>query len=302
MAGTSGGVVDFKVLQKELSTAVEAEAARKRIDEMKKRAITNSASYDEFRHKVACAHLKKLDRKDMESLGRSEPHQRSFTGNTVASKAAMGGGGRKLFKDKTKCDELKFSADAPTAKPKNSADFERDWRRRCPTASAKFRYLLLVEPANLPAIFTVELPDVILDGIVDALAAVTGGSSGGGGGGEGVEDMAAVRAQAGGDGAVASLVLDILAGMSRVNRFDLTTAFMSKKQKAAVNKVIDWALAQQQQQQQQQQQEPSATDGAVGDDAAGSAGGDDAAGGVLAAAVPSIETTAATVRTAWGLA
>ena len=162
--------LNINKLQAELSTAVEVEAARIRVDDMKKKAITTCANYEEFRHKVACAHLKKLDRKDMESLGRNEPHQRSFSANSAAGHGRIES--RRIFKDKTKCDELKFSTAAPTVRPKTTADFEREWRRRCPTAQDKWRYLCLVGGAALPGIFRVEMSEDIVGDILVALEAV----------------------------------------------------------------------------------------------------------------------------------
>lgn len=40
--------------------ALEEDGAVKREDDAKKRAIRTARSYDEFRHRVACAHLKPL--------------------------------------------------------------------------------------------------------------------------------------------------------------------------------------------------------------------------------------------------
>ena len=43
------GDFDLKKLEKELESAVEVEAKRQRIDDVKKHAIHSTASYEEFR-------------------------------------------------------------------------------------------------------------------------------------------------------------------------------------------------------------------------------------------------------------
>ena len=88
---SAGGAFRLGELQHELSTAIEKEDRRQRVDDMKKRAIVSSGSYDEFRHLVACAedNLSSLSRKELNSLGDSSLKKRSFGANSVA----VGGGG-----------------------------------------------------------------------------------------------------------------------------------------------------------------------------------------------------------------
>jgi hypothetical protein len=75
-------------LQKELAKSVLVEEERYNIDEMKKRAITKARSYDEFRQMVLCANLKPMKSKELAALGASNPKDRAFTHNSVASTSA----------------------------------------------------------------------------------------------------------------------------------------------------------------------------------------------------------------------
>lgn len=52
------GNVDVRLLQRELSQALQQDREYKATDAMKKRAITQAKNYDEFRDMVACATLK----------------------------------------------------------------------------------------------------------------------------------------------------------------------------------------------------------------------------------------------------
>jgi len=63
------GNIDTIKLSKELQNALEFDIAYKRTDNMKKKAVKIAKDYDEFKNFVACAHLKTLSRKEVESLG-----------------------------------------------------------------------------------------------------------------------------------------------------------------------------------------------------------------------------------------
>jgi len=55
MAASSEAAFDDERLSGELARAVDAEETYQRVNDMKKRAITTAASYDEFKNLVACA-------------------------------------------------------------------------------------------------------------------------------------------------------------------------------------------------------------------------------------------------------
>ena len=58
--------IDFQKLEKELASAVEADAKYQRENDAKFRAVEQRvASYEEFRDIVNAAHLKPLERKDI---------------------------------------------------------------------------------------------------------------------------------------------------------------------------------------------------------------------------------------------
>ncbi|RYH16036.1 hypothetical protein EON65_30775 [archaeon] len=62
------GNINLDRLSKELQSALDFDLRYKQTDNMKKRAVKVSTSYDEFKAMVACAHLKKLTKKEVESL------------------------------------------------------------------------------------------------------------------------------------------------------------------------------------------------------------------------------------------
>ena len=88
MALRVDGKVDKKKLEKELSAALDEDYKYHKTDAMKKRAIHNAKSYDEFRHMVACATLKPVNRQEMESLGQSSKgwqYKNKSTTNSIQS-------------------------------------------------------------------------------------------------------------------------------------------------------------------------------------------------------------------------
>lgn len=68
----SNGNIDTSALERELLGALEFDKKYKLQDNMKKRAVKQAPSYDDFRNMVACAHLKKVTRQDIESLSKSK--------------------------------------------------------------------------------------------------------------------------------------------------------------------------------------------------------------------------------------
>ena len=66
------GNIDTKVLEKELVESLKFDITYKQQDNMKKRAVKQAPSYDDFKNMVACAHLKKVTKQDIEELGKSK--------------------------------------------------------------------------------------------------------------------------------------------------------------------------------------------------------------------------------------
>ena len=64
----AAGNIDTAQLEAELRSALEFDVKYKQTDNMKKKAVKVSGSYDEFKARVACAHLKTLSSKEVQSL------------------------------------------------------------------------------------------------------------------------------------------------------------------------------------------------------------------------------------------
>lgn len=62
------GNINAQQLTKEIKASLEYDIRYRQVDNMKKRAIRTSTNYEEFQALVACAHLKKLSKKEVESL------------------------------------------------------------------------------------------------------------------------------------------------------------------------------------------------------------------------------------------
>jgi len=64
----SHGNIDTNLLQKEIIQSLTEDIKVKQIDNAKKRAVKTSATFDEFKARVSCAHLKPLNRNEVLSL------------------------------------------------------------------------------------------------------------------------------------------------------------------------------------------------------------------------------------------
>lgn len=64
----AAGNIDTRKLEKELRSALDFDIKYKQTDNMKKKACKVSGTYDEFKAMVACAHLKTLTSKEVQSL------------------------------------------------------------------------------------------------------------------------------------------------------------------------------------------------------------------------------------------
>lgn len=187
------GLRDLRKIEHELSTAVAEEEHRVRVDEMKKRAITTAGSYDEFKNLVACADLKPVSGKAIQTelleprrgfipgsgLVRGAESEKVRVGRrrraggdddaTVATVASADASSA-LAASMTPADEVPVWTKAPTS----PAEFERDWRRcsrgvRGPSR-AQLRYLRFVDPSVLHRLFLADIDVTLLESIVAALA------------------------------------------------------------------------------------------------------------------------------------
>ncbi|CAI5676705.1 dynein axonemal assembly factor 19 [Oreochromis niloticus] len=66
-------VIDFSALERELQVVVESERRHQRENDAKLRAVSQRASYDQFRDLVLACHMKPLEKKDKDSAPRKQP-------------------------------------------------------------------------------------------------------------------------------------------------------------------------------------------------------------------------------------
>lgn len=135
------GNINLDRLSKELQSALDFDLRYKQTDNMKKRAVKVSTSYDEFKAMVACAHLKKLTKKEVESLSNvkkgwiKKPSQESAESipSVLVEEQKM---------EETKKSDEKFVKKATKSSkvPRTAFELDRDIRRLKDNA-AKFRYV-----------------------------------------------------------------------------------------------------------------------------------------------------------------
>lgn len=122
------GNINASYLTKELKQALEEDVRYKQTDNMKKRAVKVSTDYNEFKAMVACAHLKKLTSKEVESLSHvKKGWQRSVQKDTTGSAVILTKEATEPLEPAGKFVGLPSSTQKP--KPKSAMEIERDLRR-----------------------------------------------------------------------------------------------------------------------------------------------------------------------------
>jgi hypothetical protein len=123
------GNINEAKLSKELKEALEFDIRYKQTDNMKKRAIRVATNYDEFKAMVACSHLKKLSKKEVESLAEVKKGWKKASHVSTEHNAAS-------ILDFEKEQEQLQSKNSEVVsklqnkkKPKSSMELERDLRR-----------------------------------------------------------------------------------------------------------------------------------------------------------------------------
>jgi hypothetical protein len=244
--------VDKSKLEKELSSAFVTDAKRKAEDTMKKKAILTARSYDEFRHLVAAATQKPLEKGDLGKRAELSAN-RAFGASgasTSASSAAQyiaaqnfgfgfpaggvgGGPGSAAAASATAAAALR-GGQATTVLPSSGGDVDRAWRR-LPSKPASVRYGYLaatVGPERLAACFKADIDGTLLGNLLLGVAAA------------GAE--AEAEAAAGGEGPLPSpasssysptQACEILLALSKGGRFDLARDLLSAEELAAAGKV-----------------------------------------------------------------
>lgn len=127
----SEGNINARYLTKELQEALDADVKFRQTDNMKKRAVKVSTDYTEFKNMVACAHLKKLTSKEVESLSHiKKGWQKSVAHDTSSSALILN---KELETDQLQTQNLdmkkSFNPLELKLKPKSAMEVERDLRR-----------------------------------------------------------------------------------------------------------------------------------------------------------------------------
>ena len=136
------GNIDQKRLEKSLRNALDFDIKYRQRDNMKKKACKVSSDYDEFKAMVDCAHLKRVSRKEIESLSTTKQGwaksdasgNRGNSANILNEELEKNEKGEALLSKKlsASCEKL----------PKTPLEFGRDLRRLS-DVSRRFRYVLL---------------------------------------------------------------------------------------------------------------------------------------------------------------
>lgn len=158
----ANGNVDTTHLQRELNSALEFDILYKKRDNMKKKAVKISKDYEEFKNYVACAHLKTLSRKEVESLAATKKGWQKKS--TIQKNSAQ------ILLDESKNDALfesGASIEISYRRPKTTSEVDRDWRR-LPDGD-RIKYLIQVGLKRLQKLFTIDMDVTLLEGIIVVL-------------------------------------------------------------------------------------------------------------------------------------
>lgn len=185
------GAIDSKALESELQSALQFDIKYRQQDNMKKRAVKQAPSYDDFKNMVACAHLKKVSRDEVESLSNPKKGwQKGPVGKDASSIAsilqneqrmaeqAVGGVASSAVQIKTSAVRL----------PKTTLELSRDLRR-CATDTEKVTFLASVGLKKTKAILKKDIDADFLEelmristseaAVVQEAACKTGAKEGG---------------------------------------------------------------------------------------------------------------------------
>jgi len=140
---------------RELKEAIADDKLRAQVNDAKIKAMHDLVDYDTFKNRVSVAHLRPLQ----------AASQRTDVSCSPAS-LFNADGSKMAANDSDFARGATLSTSMPTVVPKNNQEFERDWRRNCPTSLDKYSYVLLVPPEAFPQIFKVEITPTTLAEII----------------------------------------------------------------------------------------------------------------------------------------
>jgi hypothetical protein len=141
------GSIDQSSLASELVSNLEFDQHYRQTDNMKKRAVKVAPSYDDFKAMVACAHLKKVTREEVESL--SAPKKGWVRASTQRAVNASSLKGASILADELKHLDMQKAATSEkniairTSSihiPRTTLEFQRDIRR-CTNMTEKVNFL-----------------------------------------------------------------------------------------------------------------------------------------------------------------
>ena len=145
-----------KKLSKELISGLKEDEKRRKVDDMKKRAILTSKSYEEFKNFVACADQKTVSSKEMADFRHSiktakvqfnsANHQQSnMDKGSDETSALRFGTGRKNDTTKIARDSVSKELLVSSEDVKSDRDFIKAWHRISKsTLEDKYRYVIFL--------------------------------------------------------------------------------------------------------------------------------------------------------------
>ncbi|XP_072180769.1 dynein axonemal assembly factor 19-like [Diadema setosum] len=215
MADLKEDRIDFDKLERELLSAVDADARYWRENDAKLRAVDQRVeTYEQFRDIVAAAHIQPLEKKDKFGQGK-----RSQPWNPFSSSSSSSSNSSSSSKKGPECPDA-ASKQVKTL-PQNGHEFVKEWRlRKKSSTDACYLYLLEIGGEALAKVFRSEISFGLLGEIV---AVLDGGSR--------ADDSREVA--------------DILLHLSRAGRFGLSLDFLSKAERQTLRslfaKLEHWA-------------------------------------------------------------
>ena len=257
-------------LQKDMLDALHDDQVKKQINDAKLRAVKQRVEYDDFEKLVMGAHLRPVKPRSDDLNGVSK----AFDGFVMPKHepAAVQGP-----MPPPKAALVETEVVPPPAKTSN--EFTRVWKRQCKTPAVRKGYLKHLDPETLPMIFRTELDPAMFDAMVATLKEACLESAKAASGGEGgasssapsastepepvdlseldgdepakppAAEEAAVAAPASSssesssseenNNAELAWAAALLAGIVRLNRFDLTLDFADKKTLEALGKLCE---------------------------------------------------------------
>ena len=190
---------DFNKLEAEVQQTVVAEERYWRENDTKIRAVEQRvASYDEFRDRVLAAHLRPLEKGD--KISDMKKFTQVWNQHADANKSST--------KQSTNADiqEAKFVV------PKSGPDFVQKWKRLGKSVDDRKQFLISIGADRITELFKTEISGGLLGEFLECFLDFS-------------DDQAVI-------------VLDILEAFTKSQRFSLSVAFLSRKEKDIISSLF----------------------------------------------------------------